>query len=329
MRPPSLCLSVKRINRFHGIPSDNILTIANDSDGNLWFGTYEQGAFKMIINGVDSGRVIAHNPTTGFPASRVWSIHQDTEENIWLGTDQGGIQQISNGEVRGFTKKEGLPENQVLCVFEDDNGILWAGTAGAGLVKFNGPHFSHYSVNEGLPNNVTSIIQDHNGAYWFSSRDGLTQMKLTNNQPAFHTYSKLNGLPESQINDMALDATGNIWVATEQGIALMEPPLFENAGPNHSLQLSTFAKEEGLIDNVVNSICIDNEGRVWCGTRGGVSELQGNKEFISIKEEHGLPHNEVQAIIQDRQGTMWMGTLNGLASTNRKTMIKKLLKSYI
>jgi len=317
-------IEVHTITKSDGIPSDVILSIDEDKEGNMWFGTYNAGAFKLITSGADSGKVYTYNLINGINDNRVWSVKVDSEGLVWFATDEGGINLLKDGKFTAFTEKTGLPDNQILCVFEDQAGVIWAGTMGSGLVKFIGSHFSHYSIDEGLSNNqVSDIEQDKYGNYWLSSWDGITQLNFINGNPITRIYTTKDGLIDNAVKSIAASPDGTLWFATTEGISrLMPKPLnpYGSADENDKAEFTNFTEDNGLIYNVVNCILVDDSGRVWCGTRGGVSMMLGDDMFVNIDENDGLINNEVQTIIQSSDGLIWFGTWGGLAKTNLASM---------
>ena len=314
-------ITVRSINRRDGIPSDKILSITEDHDGNIWGGTLDAGAFKLVVQGEDSGSVSNYNLINGINDNRVWSIICDSEGVMWFGTDEGGINKYQDGKFSAYTVKNGLANNQVLCVYEDIDGIIWSGTMGSGICKFNGYHFSHYSEDDGLSNNsVSGIVQDSFGNYWIASWNGLTQINFIDGELISNTYTIEDGLVNNKIKSIAKDHEGNIWLATESGISQIVPDKMNpyiNLDSKPKLDIVNYS-----LNDAVNCIFIGRDGRIWCGTRGGLSLMLGPDAFIGISpffEEQEL-NSEVQAIIQSHDSTIWFGTLGCLAKTDRRSM---------
>jgi len=305
------------------IPGDQILVIEEDLEGNLWFGTHDAGAFKVITSGPDSGVVIAYNAANGLNDNTVWDILCDSKGIIWFATNDGGINKLEGTRFTAYTKQDGLPDNQILNVFEDHQGNIWMGTMSSGLCQFMGDHFAHYTEKEGLPNNqIYNINQDEGGNYWLASDGGLIRLSFSrrdsseqNDDPIWTSYTNKDGLAGSSVTSLSIAPDGNIWIATFEGISKLAMSAPPKSFTNYSIK-------EGLADNHVNCIFVDSKGIVWCGTRGGISAYDGAR-FLNITEESGLINNEVQTIIEDRQGNIWFGTLDGLVWYD-----KKLLTNY-
>ena len=97
----------------------------------------------------------------------------------------------------------------------------------------------------------------------------------------WRTYGTPDGLPTNEINALATDAAGNIWVATEEGLALI------NARREWEFTYTT--SNSGLIDNRVKSLLFDEvEGELWIGTFDGLSRLSLGTSAPGEKPGNGL-----------------------------------------
>ncbi len=83
-------------------------------------------------------------------------------------------------------------------------------------------------------------------------------------------YTIADGLPQSQINDVAQDDTGYLWVATQGG------GLCRYDG----LQFEVWNQQQKLASNFVNAISFTRD-TLFVGTRKGLS-IKKDKEFINI-----------------------------------------------
>ncbi len=82
--------------------------------------------------------------------------------------------------------------------------------------------------------------------------------------------------------------------------------------PVGDLLIENINVDKGLCQSQVNSICIDNENRVWCATIGGVSCYDG-KRFTNYNMVNGLADNFCTRIAVDRQNRIWVSTEKGVS----------------
>jgi len=104
--------------------------------------------------------------------------------------------------------------------------------------------------------------------------------------------------------------------------------IFAYAAMTHSFY-GRFSSWDGLPESPIASVCQDNFGRIWVGTRDGVFIYSGehflpfnNKEYLD-----GCTHN-TGAIAKDNQGHIWISTSDGTGFydtySDKFTILKEL-----
>jgi signal transduction histidine kinase/streptogramin lyase len=68
-----------------------------------------------------------------------------------------------------------------------------------------------------------------------------------------------------------------------------------------------YGQPDGLPAESIFSLFTDSGGRVWIGSRGGLSWFDGTK-FHTYSVSDGLPSALVSAMYEDREGSLWIGT---------------------
>ena len=242
-----------------------------------------------------------------------------------------------------WLRHNGLPSNAVNVVMQTHDGYLWFGTS-AGLFRFDGVSFS--KVNIGLENTnsyetISSLTETSDGSLWIGTEyNGLRQWKNGIIKP----YGKNEGFFDTQVKEMfetrtkqlfigtsigvflldhdkfkpifgnpnyitaiAEDSAANIWIGTHNGVHVLSNDTYKNV-----LNIST---KNGLLNDHVESIFIDQKGSVWIGTYAGLS-LWKKGSVVNFTSSDGLADNHINAVCQDRDGNIWVGTQKGLSRLN-------------
>lgn len=94
----------------------------------------------------------------------------------------------------------------------------------------------------------------------------------------FKNFQVENGLPSSQIYDIKQDSKGNIWLASDLGLTKY-----------NSYTFSSYTEKDGLSDNSIVKLFIDNKDWVWC--------LGANRSITIYKNDSIIPYQKAQALV--------------------------------
>ena len=176
-----------RTGRFTVFRSDGPLdsrvyrVLAEDADGLIWMGTYDQGLQRLDVR---TGKIVAykHNPMvlSSLSNNRVNALCVDHAGTLWVGT-QNGLNRFdrNTGEFTIFNERDGLPNNAVEGILEDAAGNLWLST-GNGLSRFDprARTVKNYFTDDGLPsdefNDSSVYFRSARGEMFFGGVKGVT-----------------------------------------------------------------------------------------------------------------------------------------------------------
>lgn len=119
----------------------------------------------------------------------------------------------------------------------------------------------------------------------------------------WRSWTRLDGLPGSQVWAIAQDQTGYIWIGTNEGLVRFDGVRFVSGR-----QLGL----ERLPNASVRTLSIARDGSVWVGFgTGGIGHLKDGR-LQTFTTDDGLPPGVVAGIADDARGTIWSATANGL-----------------
>jgi ligand-binding sensor domain-containing protein len=168
--------------------------------------------------------------------------------------------------------------------------------------------YSLYSQNpEWIPyttgNYVSALVLDKN-YIWAGTSVGL--LKIDKKTHEIIQYDHTNsGIPNDNVYALAIDAAGNKWLGTSEGMAMFD-------GTNWTVYDSS---NSTLSQTAIYAIIIDSTGAKWIGSnKGGLTKYDGVHWTTYTSSNSGLPNNIVLCLTIDRSGIMWIGTQDGLAT---------------
>ena len=161
-----------RFVSLSGVPA-GVVSIAEDSIGNLWIAHQDQGLIRL-----QEGRVVQQIPWVGVghkdPAT---VLAAGLNGGLWLGFFNGGIAYFADGGVRtSYTSAEGLGGGRVSDLRLDPDGTLWAATDG-GLSRLKNGRIATLSSRNGLPcDTVHWMMEDDDHSFWLYMLCGLVRI---------------------------------------------------------------------------------------------------------------------------------------------------------
>ena len=310
--------------RPEGMPLGQIISLAQDSNGNFLIGTTngtvsrydtETGKFESVIN---PNEVI--NRSTNSGPVYVFTIFEDKKGNVWASGSDHGVFKFDkkSGKTMLFNTSNGLSVNKIKTIADDNEGNVLLGTSGEGVEVYSGEKFVSFSKNNGLINNqVLAICQDNKGNYWFGTSEGISVFNPKEfSEQSFKNYTIENGLPNNNVRSMVKDKNGNIWVATWGGKVA-----------KFDAQQSRFVGVPALNDIVyplVSTLLIDKADNLWIGTVEGIVKYNLNSGSIkTVRTIDGLADNDVSCLLEASNGDIWIGSKQkGISVFDGKKYVK-------
>ncbi len=249
------------IAREDGANSNHLVSILEDSNGNLWFGSDFPDNEDIPLGRFDGTSWTNFDLLDG-AVSVVLDIIEDSDGIIWFATNAGAFAYDGTAFTQ-FTTDDGLSSNSTSSVTEDADGNIWFGTANSGASRFDGEDWEIFTETDGLASNEVGVVfADDNGLLWFGS--GFSNTGLTSyDGSTFTIYTTADGLADNNVRYIEQDTEGNLWFAGSFGISRFD-------GTSWFVINNT----NGLLDNLVRSITQAPNGDIWIGSFDGISVLQ-------------------------------------------------------
>ena len=153
------------------------------------------------------------------------SVTLDAQNNVWVGTEGNGLWQYDSRkkEWTQFTTKDGLGDDCVYALAVDKLGRVWAGHLNHGVSVWNGEKWKNYGVLDGpLGSRVFAIATcPTDGDVWIATEIGVARYSLANDD--WDYFTRASGLPSNQVQAIAFDAKGNIYLGMQcDGVAMAD-----------------------------------------------------------------------------------------------------------
>ncbi|GAB3458591.1 hypothetical protein GCM10027321_14460 [Massilia terrae] len=305
-----------RIGVEQGMSQESVLTMLQDHNGFMWFGTQaglnRYDGYRMTVFRTDPD-----NPGS-LPDNFVTASYEDDAGRLWFGT-KGGLARFDEATqkfVRYLPAGSGYGSaaiRGITAITPDGKGGLWLGSA-TGLRHFD-PATGQFALMRHDPLETASLVDDHvnalalapDGALWVGTSNGIDRLAAGS-----HSFQHYRVLPaedgrRNSIQALSMGPRNTLWIGTSAGL---EAWRLDEAVP----QRQHIAASDGMGDVPVRSLYHDAGSNLWVGTdQDGLRWRDpATGTFLAFRSQaydrHSLSGNQVGSIWVDRSGTLWVGT---------------------
>lgn len=366
---------IKKLNTTNGLTVPDVRMVVEDRRSNSWIATSGGGFYKYFNNNFTH-----YDRTKGLKGNRIYAVHQ-AKDGLWISSSENGLSKIDSLGIHPMERIVDFADVKIKTITSDDQGNIWAGSDNRGILFRETKLIDSLAIRSidafqiRIDTLVKRVIKNHvfNEDNGFPS-DWIRKVVVADDAIWAATYSKgivkfnylperdsllihqqfgaKDGLQELLMNDLAIDPTGKIWYATENGylgyiqndtvipvntqlegqtaigsLLFHESDLFigtlgkgvwyaEDSAPD---TLRPVMGIKNISSSNVYQLIIDDQGSLWVGTEKGVDriELNPSAEIVALQhfaKNDGFLSGEtyLNALDKDKQGNLWFGGMYGL-----------------
>ena len=324
-----------------GLPHSTVTSIAQTPDGYLWVGTLHGGLARF-----DGVRFVNFYPGNipELHSVEVQRLLVDPDGTLWIGFVNGELFSHRDGQFRyerGDPRTPGSWLNELVALHPDRLVLSsYAGWLMEADRRFATNRWETVVAPDA--NQVSGFCEDKQGVIWYRTRDaGLAQCQ----GGQCRRVTEFPGLKDRQINTIARDPAGRIWVGTRKEVAQWDGKQFVTMTPTNGpaeldVQQLAFCPDGSLWVRTEQSLskCVrrhwlvqaenwpdhfppsprplemygDRYGGAWVIHYGqGLWQTDLAGHTVHIGEREGLPSGLVECWFEDREGNVWAGLSGG------------------
>lgn len=284
-------ITFKYFTTSDGLSDNQILSIQEDENGNIWISTAHG------VSSYDGIKITNHTQIENGDLQNQWT---KTDNDLWFnGGNKEGVYQYDGKKLNylAFPNPKVInPYNVyfVTGISKGKNDMVWIGTY-AGIFGYNGKEY--IIINDetlGLKRetgelHIRSILEDSKGRLWIGN-NGIGVLLKEN--AAIVNFSEINNL---------IHPTSSMRTTSSRG---------DKSLPGTLEHVFTIEEDDG--------------GNIWFGDRDtGIWKYDGN-EMTNYTKKDGLINDFAQSIYEDKNGKLWFGMADGnIFKFNGKTFEKQ------
>ena len=280
---------------FHksdGLAGDRIVSLAETPDGSLWIGTTDG------LTQFSDVKFPTYSKTEGLVTDGALAVGAARDGGVWIGTSNG-VSLFKDGAFTNYGSDgaDGFSSCWLKCVFAASNGDVYFIGAQKNLDRFSGGKVVKSWITDQWPRAVTEdargIIVALGGDLMRLENDVMTPIYLSTGEPVHFEW----------INDLLSGRDGTLWIATTLGVFSLKdgkltdlckvsgvPPIRavflmqDDADSIWTVHMGGIARckggalrlisrEQGLIENTINTIIPDLLGNFWVHSSQGIFRI--------------------------------------------------------
>lgn len=272
-------------------------SVYEDGDGNVWVGCMEGGLNMKTANG---NTFTKYTTANGLSHNSVSVIIEAPDHTLWLGTWGGGINVFDKAthSVKGHinTANTGMDISFIgSMIYDKINKGIWIGS-NRGIYFYD---LTAKRLTAPLPQRITAnisgslgIIIDNKNVLWMGTTVGIIKVNLNSFHHNRKAFSCTLSSPQqsnritafrNKVTFFSLAKDGTMWIGTD-GYGLVKA--------RHG-RYTLYGTREGLCNDVIAQIEIDNKNHLWLATANGLACFNPRTaRFTNYYKQNGMADNQ-------------------------------------
>lgn len=307
-----------------GLATTEIYSLIQDSEGNLWIGTRNNGVMRIAGSGFTT-----FGAQDGFTPATFNTMREANTGELLIHNgarrDQRFFHYFDGRKFVGAEHKvaAGFGFGREQSVLQDRFGEWWVGTA-EGVHRYPNvktvatlarakPKAIYGSQNGLAHHNVERLFEDQRGDIWIgtsaSSEELIFLHRWERATNKIYRYKLPDDVaPTVNLSAIGEDAQGNLWLANSGAPGLTR---------YRDGQFKRFTAADGAPPSTTNAFFLDSKKRLWIATSSSglhrLDELSADRMRLTTWDvTKGLATNEVWSITEDQWGRIYAGTGRGI-----------------
>ena len=304
----------KTFTEADGLVSNTVLTVFEDSRGNIWFGTTDG------LTRYDGKNFQTFTTEDGLVRNTIGLIFEDQRGMLWF-ADGVLSSFLERGKPIDMSWMETPLSELDLTLHQETTEETRRAIPLKGVSRYDGKAFKIFTTADGLADDtIQDIFQDKAGTLWFATWSGLSQYNGEEfNNIVVNGPMGMEVLPDwwNEIKAIAQDTTGNFWFGSTAGVTYynLQTTRFRHFAIDEDFTPFQEMGKSGTAH--ITDLQFDAKDNLWISRDGldkensGIRRYDGKKLTIFPQSE-ALPMNSVDKIMLDSSGNLWFTGIKNL-----------------
>jgi len=288
------------INSMANGLSDQVFSMYEDLNQNLWFGSYHD---IYIYNGIFWRRIAGPELIAGYYWDNYRQMAFDKEGILWCFRSFSEVYTFDGINWNSYPHETYFDGEDIIYLTSDPEGNIWISTDGSGIYRFDGKIWKNYTTADGLDSEYNQLIG-------FFPDGELVAVSWNGILSYFDgsVWSTSDILPhEWQYYDITIDSSENIWLATDRGILKIKDKTVD---------------ETFFSGNSYQRVNVDKEGNIWALYGNNKLTRYDGISWQNFTQTDGIPPGYISDLFFDKRGRTWLITDHAVYKSDHVTGIQ-------
>ena len=254
-----------QLNNKNSLVSNFTRSIAEDSNGNLWFGTKK--GVSIWNTSTNNWTHISRFSKSDRVTTDIVLALEPMGNFMWIGTYTNGLYKMNINSLAYTHYNSLVPDDKlpkkIYAVFKDNKSNIWVGGIEGDLAKINTNNtIENYPIQQ-----IKSIFQTKAGSIMVVGRYGV--YKIDDHSKSFGQIEALNPdkntMAYSTINAMEETPDGTLIFATNgEGLLFYNPT---------NQKINKLAVTSGMPSDIIQGVIATSDSNIWASTSKGLVNI--------------------------------------------------------
>jgi ligand-binding sensor domain-containing protein len=294
-------------------------------NGDLWVGRKKSGYGSGFAKFSTSNQQWERFNPPGPPSNEFNGLAVDEDGILWCASARDGIFRYDGKTWRQFTTADGLINNGIKSVTVDSENRKWFGSVGGGLIMIDTHETIRIFYKEVLSGAGSSQdwivvpdvkIDQYNNVWVLNTEANDNEVvAVYTPQLDWYYFTVQEGILSNVVTSLDIDQADRVWIGTQRGVSVID---YNNTLADKSddrVEGNNLTTVDGLENNSINDIAVDQDEIVWIATAGGLNYWYWDRDEQKgvVKTQYGLLSNSINTIEIDIRNNKWFGTSAGVS----------------
>lgn len=301
----------QRIGLEEGLTQLSVMSIVQDREGFLWFGTWDG------LNRYDGYEFVRyrHDPddSSSLSVNSIICMTEAVDGRLWLGTSNRGVNVFERRSGKVIRLPFGSADEMGPCQFVNLEGDTIGLASKYGVLKYVAGRPLDPPVHDNFSAQVASVLRIRSGALLTVYSRGIRSKSVSGEETfvPFHPDS-LGVSAATRLYHAAEDRFGRVWISTD-GAGLLEFDIVQ--------MRIVRPRYESMTERSFRFVMEDSQGRFWAATESGLFLAEFDRDgpsrrllrFRRVDDGGiGIANSIVYTLLEDRTGVLWFGAKIGI-----------------